>query len=46
MCLQCHGKQVEPEVAKQILKLYPKDLALGYSENEVRGIWSITFNKK
>jgi cytochrome c553 len=46
MCLQCHGKQVKPEVAKQILKLYPKDLALGYSENEVRGIWSITFNKK
>ena len=46
MCLQCHGKQIKPEVAKQILKLYPKDLAVGYEENEVRGIWSITFNKK
>lgn len=46
MCLQCHGKQIKPEVAKQILKLYPKDLAVGYGENEVRGIWSITFNKK
>lgn len=46
MCLQCHGKQVNPDVQKQILKLYPKDLAIGYGENEVRGIWSITFDKK
>lgn len=46
MCLQCHGTQVKPEVTKQILKLYPKDLAVGYGENEVRGIWSITFEKK
>lgn len=46
MCLQCHGKQIKPEVSKQILKLYPNDLAVGYNENEVRGIWSITFEKK
>ena len=46
MCLQCHGKEIKPEVTKQILKLYPKDLAIGYGENEVRGIWSITFDKK
>lgn len=46
MCLQCHGKEIKPEVAKQILKLYPKDLAIGYEESEVRGIWSITFDKK
>jgi cytochrome c553 len=43
MCLQCHGKQIKPEVQRQILKLYPKDLAVGYDENEVRGIWSISF---
>jgi cytochrome c553 len=46
MCLQCHGKQIKPEVQRQILKLYPNDLAFGYGENEVRGIWSITFEKK
>lgn len=46
MCLQCHGKQIKPEVVTQILKLYPKDLAVGYNESEVRGIWSITFDKK
>jgi len=47
MCLQCHGKseQIKPEVRAKTLQLYPKDLAIGYSENEVRGIWSITFTK-
>lgn len=48
MCLQCHGKtdDIKPEVRAKILKLYPNDLAVGYGENEVRGIWSITFDKK
>lgn len=48
MCLQCHGKQesIKPEVLKKIKILYPNDLAVGYNENEVRGIWSITFDKK
>lgn len=46
MCLQCHGTQIKPEVSRQILKLYPQDLAVGYKEGEVRGIWSITFNNK
>lgn len=43
MCLQCHGKpqEMNPEVLKKIKELYPKDKAVGYSENEVRGIWSI-----
>ena len=47
MCLQCHGKpeNIKPEVRAKTLKLYPKDLAVGYAENEVRGIWSITFEK-
>lgn len=48
MCLQCHGKDenIKPAVAKKIKELYPNDLAVGYSENEVRGIWSIVFDKK
>lgn len=46
MCLQCHGKpeNIDTEVKDMILKLYPEDKALGYAENEVRGIWSIQFN--
>lgn len=43
MCLQCHGKQVETKVLAKIKELYPKDLALGYDENQVRGIWKIEF---
>ena len=46
MCLQCHRKQIKTEVSQQIMTLYPKDLAIGYNESEVRGIWSITFDKK
>ncbi len=46
MCLQCHGTDIKEDVKAQILKLYPQDLAVGYKENEVRGIWSIRFNAK
>ena len=44
MCLQCHGgpgKNVQPKVATKIADLYPNDLAMGYKENEVRGLISI-----
>ena len=47
-CLQCHGNvenQIEEETFKTIKVLYPNDQALGYDVNNVRGIWSITFNK-
>ena len=48
MCLQCHGtsENIKPEVRLKIKGLYPTDLATGYSENEVRGMWSIVFDKK
>lgn len=48
MCLQCHGtpnKTIEKATLKKIISLYPKDKAIGYDINEVRGIWSITFDK-
>lgn len=47
MCLQCHGKPaaIEPDIAQKIAKLYPTDKATGYSENEVRGIWSIQWKQ-
>lgn len=48
MCLQCHGthrKTIQPDVFKTITGLYPKDKAIGYDVNEVRGIWSITYNQ-
>jgi len=47
-CLVCHGKVNETMSVKtdSIIKLtYPFDIATGYSEGDVRGVWSITFNK-
>lgn len=45
MCIQCHGNKskISPEVLKKIQILYPNDLAVGYQENQVRGIWKITW---
>ncbi|WP_340154471.1 DUF3365 domain-containing protein [uncultured Winogradskyella sp.] len=48
MCLQCHGKPNETLnelTLTKIRSLYPMDQAIGYDVNEVRGIWSITFDK-
>ncbi|WP_439127803.1 c-type heme family protein [Polaribacter sp.] len=49
MCLQCHGapkSQVTENTLSALKKLYPKDKALGYDINQVRGIWNVSFNKK
>lgn len=48
MCLQCHGKPnitMEASTLKKVNFLYPKDAAIGYDINQVRGIWSIAFDK-
>ena len=47
MCLKCHGtpgQDIQPKTLERIQKLYPNDKAIGYDVNEVRGMWSITFN--
>lgn len=48
MCLQCHGepnKSIEPSTLKEMSILYPKDKAIGYNVNEVRGLWTVAFDK-
>ena len=49
LCLKCHGEKVkditEP-VYESLQELYPADRAVGYSENEVRGVWNISFKKQ
>ncbi|MFD1615490.1 c-type heme family protein [Gelatiniphilus marinus] len=48
MCLQCHGKPnetIKTPVANKLKAMYPKDKAIGYEVSQVRGIWSVTFNK-
>lgn len=48
MCLQCHGtveKELKLSTYAKIKALYPTDEAIGYNIDEVRGIWSIEFDK-
>lgn len=45
-CLVCHGKlgeELTVETDSLIKTLYPKDMAIGYKNGDVRGIWSIEF---
>ncbi|NRB50381.1 MAG: DUF3365 domain-containing protein [Saprospiraceae bacterium] len=47
-CLQCHGKLGETlskENYAVIKNRYPADKATGYREGDLRGMWSITFNR-
>ncbi len=47
-CLACHG-EIGVDVTKKsdsiIRSYYPKDLATGFKEDDIRGIWSISFNE-
>ncbi|MCB0409012.1 MAG: DUF3365 domain-containing protein [Flavobacteriales bacterium] len=48
LCVVCHG-QVGTTLAEKdyqiIQSLYPQDKAIGFNVDELRGMWSITFNK-
>ena len=48
LCLQCHGK-VGEDISREdyalIKALYPEDEATGYVNEELRGIWSIAFER-
>jgi len=48
LCLNCHGEvgaAVTEETHALILEKYPDDNATGHKMGELRGMWSITFNK-
>jgi Protein of unknown function (DUF3365)/Cytochrome c len=49
MCMQCHGSpktQIKPATLEKLNILYPKDLAKGYTVNQLRGIWVVEMDKK
>ncbi|MBK8397953.1 MAG: DUF3365 domain-containing protein [Leptospiraceae bacterium] len=47
VCLQCHGVQdITPEVHSKLAALYPNDKAIGYGENQIRGMWVIEIEKE
>ena len=48
-CLMCHGevgKELSVVVDSIIKSHYPNDLATGYSEGDLRGIWSVAFQSE
>jgi len=48
-CLSCHGeigKNVALETDSIIKSYYPNDVATGFKEGDLRGIWSITFQSE
>ncbi|MCK5814878.1 MAG: DUF3365 domain-containing protein [Flavobacteriaceae bacterium] len=48
-CLQCHGNptsEIQPKTMSKIKELYPDDLAIGYSADELRGVWVVTMPKQ
>ena len=46
-CLACHGEigsSLSFEANDIIKRIYPKDQAVNFKENDLRGMWSISFN--
>jgi len=41
LCLNCHGKELNPDVVQALGGLYPEDRATGYAEGEVRGAFLV-----
>jgi len=44
VCLACHGTSLAPEVSQTLAELYPRDLATGFSEGDIRGAFVATRN--
>lgn len=44
MCLACHGKSLDPELAARIGELYPGDRATGFREGDLRGVYWAEFS--
>jgi hypothetical protein len=48
LCLTCHGipgRELAFSTDTLIRKLYPRDKAIGYQNNQVRGLWRIGFKQ-
>ena len=42
LCLNCHGTSIDPELLTVIDRLYPDDIARGYSLGQIRGAISVS----
>ena len=43
LCLTCHGKEIDPELAARIAELYPDDRATGFAAGDFRGVFWVEF---
>jgi hypothetical protein len=49
ICLNCHGKvgsQINLKTHEAIMEYYPNDKATSYELNDLRGMWSLTFERR
>ena len=42
VCLQCHGSNINPDVAATLNNFYPKDQATGFKQGDIRGAFTVT----
>jgi hypothetical protein len=42
ICLACHGKDINPDVASALDAAYPQDQARGYALGDIRGAFSVS----
>lgn len=43
LCLTCHGKSLDPELAAAIARDYPQDEATGFEPGQLRGAFSVVW---
>ncbi len=42
VCLRCHGEKIKSDVQKQLDSLFPFDQATGFTEDDLRGAFSLS----
>lgn len=42
VCLACHGGRIEPSLEKAIQAAYPRDMATGFTREDIRGAFSLS----
>jgi hypothetical protein len=42
LCTTCHGRDIKPEVAARLEKLYPADKATGFRPGDLRGAFTLS----
>lgn len=41
LCVSCHGSSLNEELSKKVKLLYPSDQAIGFSEGDIRGAFTL-----